>query len=621
MVATGARGLRGRPGTRLAGRRGRANAAVRLAAVTVPPPDIAHPGPVPAGARRPDRSRWVDSAGLSIAVYEWGDPDGPVIFMAHGGFDFAGTFDLLAPMLADAGWRCVSWDARGHGHSQHASLYSWTADERDALAVLDTVTAEPVVFLGHSKGGGMMLDMAHAVPHRLSHLVNLDGLPSRNAWPDLAERERTSMLHGELTGWLDHRRRAATLTRKPGTRRELAERRQRMNPRLDLDWLEYVVPVGATEDDDGWRWNIDPSLRFGGFGPWRPEWAMEHLPGIGVPVLGVLGLEMEVMGWGTRPEDVLGNLPPLGRYEGLDGVGHFMHIEAAATVGALVLDFLGDPPVAGGGRTAPRQVAPAWEPPGLPALPAGVRRLVHGRSQLALHELRGPRADAHPRGTGTPDANPPGTGTPEAADAPGLPAAAGCRPLLLLHGLGEATGDLPPAAAAWPGPVVGLDLTGHGYSSVPLGGGYTAEVLMADVDAALAELGPVTLLGRGLGAYVSLLAAGGRPTLVRGAVLTDGPGLVGGGIRPHSPSLPPVDHRWTSTPDPMVRHELARDVRPPDYAVEFVRQALEWSGLAEPIAVCTRVRPEWLQAVVDQPGVIDTTVAAALARYADAPDP
>ena len=73
------------------------------------PPNIAHPGAYP-GARRPDRSRWVSSAGLRIATYEWGDPDARVILMAHGGFDFAGTFDGFAPLLADAGYRVVSWD-------------------------------------------------------------------------------------------------------------------------------------------------------------------------------------------------------------------------------------------------------------------------------------------------------------------------------------------------------------------------------------------------------------------------------------------------------------------------------------------------------------------------------
>lgn len=560
------------------------------APVWVDPPDITTPDPPYPGARRPDRSRWVVSDGLHIATYEWGDPEAPVIFMAHGGFDFAATFDLLAPRLADAGWRCVSWDARGHGSSEHAELYSWTADERDAMAVLDAITDEPVVFLGHSKGGGMMLDMAHAAPHRLSHLVNLDGLPSRNAWPDVAGRERTAMVHAALTDWLDHHRATATAQRHPGTIAELAARRARMNPRLDPAWLEYIVPIGATERADGWRWNIDPTLRLGGFGPWRPEWAMEHLPGIGVPVLGVLALETEVMGWGTTPADVLDNLPPQGRYAGLEGVGHFVHIEAPDAVAELVVDFLGDPPVRGGGRRARAATAPGWEV-------AEARRshtevaasvvLHHGHCQLALHHLRAAtEPDAHP--------------------------------LLLLHGLGEHTDDVPAAADGWTGDIWGLDFTGHGRSTLPAGGGYTAELLMGDADAALAHLGPATVLGRGLGAYVALMLAGGRPEVVRGAVLTDGPGLVGGGIRPSTPALPTLQRTEWSTPDPLALWELSRDVRPPDYAVEFVRLATEWSGLDTPVSVCTRVRPEWLAAVVAHPGVADTNVVTALGRYAHA---
>jgi hypothetical protein len=120
---------------------------------------------------------------------------------------------------------------------------------------------------------------------------------------------------------------------------------------------------------------------------------------------------------------------------------------------------------------------------------------------------------------------------------------------------------------------------------------------------------------------VALLAAGGRPDKVRGAVLTDGPGLVGGGIRPHSPTLPRLGPAPTPRPDPVVMLEMARDVRPPDYATDYVRQALEWSGLDTPVAVCTRVRPEWITAVVDQPGVLDTTVPDALRRFTSATHP
>ena len=115
-----------------------------------------------------------------------------------------------------------------------------------------------------------------------------------------------------------------------------------MNPRLELDWLRYLVTVGARHDDDGWRWKIDPSLRLGGFGPWRPEWSMQRVPGIGVPFLGVLGLEVEVMGWGTAPEDVDPVPAARRRFVPLEGVGHFVHIEQPRLVADLVLDFLSD---------------------------------------------------------------------------------------------------------------------------------------------------------------------------------------------------------------------------------------------------------------------------------------
>lgn len=211
--------------------------------------------------------------------------------------------------------------------------------------------------------------------------------------------------------------------------------------------------------------------------------------------------------------------------------------------------------------------------------------LTHVRVQLALHQLRS------------------GTG----------------RPLLLLHGLGEHTPhQAPDWTDAWPGPVHGLDLTGHGGSSRTSGGGYTCEILMADADAALAELGPCTVVGRGLGAYVSLLVAGARPEAVRGAVLCDGPGLAGGGPAPQSPLVitapaGPVD---TELPDPYALLELARDVRPEDYATTYARQALQFSGLEAPLAVAAVVRPPWLAAVAAEPGVVSESLAEALARFA-----
>ena len=223
------------------------------------------------------------------------------------------------------------------------------------------------------------------------------------------------------------------------------------------------------------------------------------------------------------------------------------------------------------------------DPTAMTAITAEPTMLVHARARLALHELR---------------------------DGPG-------RPLLLLHGLGECTPSEPPSYLEhWPGRVLGLDFTGHGRSTRPVGGGYTAEVLLGDVDTALRHIGEATLFGRGLGAYLALLAAGARPDVVRGSILADGPGLVGGGTRPGSPWVVTIPGDMTADePDPFALAELSRDVRPPDYATTWVRHAIEYGPLDTPIAVTTVVRPEWIEGVVAKPGVVDCTIAEALALY------
>lgn len=217
--------------------------------------------------------------------------------------------------------------------------------------------------------------------------------------------------------------------------------------------------------------------------------------------------------------------------------------------------------------------------------------LTHAKVRLALHTLR-PEAD--------------------------VDGGSGGHPLLLLHPLAMGSPAALPVDVvdAWPHAVHALDFTGHGSSTVPEGGGYTAETLMADVDIALAHVGRATLCGAGLGAYVALLIAGARPQLVRGAILRDGPGLTGGSPTPTSTVIRPPDPGATRTPDPFALAELSQDVRPPDYATAYVRQATHLSGLEHPITVCAVSRPDWLAAVVDEPGVRCADLAAALRHYA-----
>ena len=209
--------------------------------------------------------------------------------------------------------------------------------------------------------------------------------------------------------------------------------------------------------------------------------------------------------------------------------------------------------------------------------------LRHNRIELALHELR--------------------------------PATGAGHPLLLLHGLGERTpATVPIDAESWSGAIWGLDFTGHGESTLPVGGGYSAEVLLGDVDAAINHLGTVTLIGRGLGGYIALLAAGARADAVHGAIITDGPGLTGGTYESSVPQVVRLKNQG-ETPDPYALHELSRDVRAADYALDFVQFSTANSELSEPINVSATYRPAWLEAVAAAPGVASLPISDALDLY------
>lgn len=187
--------------------------------------------------------------------------------------------------------------------------------------------------------------------------------------------------------------------------------------------------------------------------------------------------------------------------------------------------------------------------------------------------------------------------------------------LLVLHGLGEES-SMPPAPwDQWSAGIWALDFTGHGQSTLPTGGGYTCELLMSDVDIALAHLGPCTILGRGLGAYIALLISGGRPELTRGIVLADGPGLTGGGSEPTSAMWAVPGDQDGSTPDKHALIELSADLRPPDYATSFLRLLMAHSDMETPLVVTAKSQPPWVGAVANEPGVVSESISQAFDRY------
>ena len=76
----------------------------------------------------------------------------------------------------------------------------------------------------------------------------------------------------------------------------------------------------------------------------------------------------------------------------------------------------------------------------------------------------------------------------------------------------------------------------------------------------------VKMLRHSLRKRQALLLAGLRSAQVPGVVLSDGPGIAGGGTEPGSPSIVAPAEQSAGTPDPWALTDLATDVRPQDYA-------------------------------------------------------
>jgi pimeloyl-ACP methyl ester carboxylesterase len=302
---------------------------------------VSVPEPCFPEAVAPERRRHLDSYGVKLVLHEWGDPHAPPVLLAHGMWDHGRGFDLLAPRLAER-FRVVALDARGHGDSDWADAYSWPSDVADLVNVLHSLGA-PAHLVGHSKGGGQVMDAACLAPDLVRSVVSIDGFGPPPEGFDHPRRPRETRTFSEhFTEYLDRRRRAHQRHRwrSYASLEDLVERRRAQNPRLSKEWLHYFVFHAARPIEGGWTWKSDP-LATDGFGPWKVEWIGPSWRQLRAPLLALIGSEPDT--WGPLPEVVLAerlaNVPQLSRAT-VPGAGHFVHMEEPAQTAEVLLAFL-----------------------------------------------------------------------------------------------------------------------------------------------------------------------------------------------------------------------------------------------------------------------------------------
>jgi pimeloyl-ACP methyl ester carboxylesterase len=294
------------------------------------------------GAVPPERTRRFDSLGIALHVSEWGDPAGPPLVLCHGMFDNGRGFDLLAPLLAER-FRVIAVDARGHGDSAWADAYVWGCDVLDVANLLRSL-GRPAQLVGHSRGGGIAIDVALQAPELVRQLANIDGFgppPDGFDVPAMRPRDPRSVAE-RCADFLDARRSAAAehAQRSYPSLDDLIERRRAQNPRLSLPWLRYFVFHCARRTARGWSWKADLNAARG-FGPWRPDWVSIGWHLLRPPMLAIVGSEQDT--WGPLPESIIG--PRLAKVPRLEratvaGAGHFVHMEQPEGTARVLLEFL-----------------------------------------------------------------------------------------------------------------------------------------------------------------------------------------------------------------------------------------------------------------------------------------
>jgi pimeloyl-ACP methyl ester carboxylesterase len=266
----------------------------------------------------------IDLDEITINVRD--DGAGPAVVLLHGWPDTGDVWRHQVPELVARGYRVIAPDLRGFGASSRPveiSAYAARHLVADVVAVLDHMKIDRAHLVGHDWGAAVAWIAAASVPDRVATLSALSvGHPAAFAHAGLRQLEKSwYMLLFQFAGvaeeWLS-----------ANQFRNL--RRWSSHPDINEVVERLSDPGALTASLNVYRAN-------------RPARSLikppRRLPPVKAPTLGVwssrdLALTEKSM---TGSSDYV-NGP--WRYERMEGVGHWMQLEAADELNALLLDFL-----------------------------------------------------------------------------------------------------------------------------------------------------------------------------------------------------------------------------------------------------------------------------------------
>jgi 3-oxoadipate enol-lactonase len=145
----------------------------------------------------PWRTATVASGGESIYYEVTGADAAAAVVLTHGAGGSHAAWFQQVPVLADAGYRVVTWDSRGFGRSTFDSgVLGTEAAVADLVAVLDAAGIDRAHVVGQSMGGWWATAAALAHPQRLRSLTLSNTVAG--LWTDALHRHFADFVAGAV---------------------------------------------------------------------------------------------------------------------------------------------------------------------------------------------------------------------------------------------------------------------------------------------------------------------------------------------------------------------------------------------------------------------------------------
>lgn len=277
------------------------------------------------------KEKKINVNGLNIAYLEYyeNETEIPLIFL-HGWLDNAASFNQLIPHLKPR--HSLILDLPGHGLSDHIAPYAYyhfIDGISQVIALLDALSIDKVILVGHSLGGCLASMIAGSIPQRIHQLILLDALGPISA------KACDSGIHYQ--NYIKQLQNIGKKSLRTYTSIAQACQVRGQNGYLKAELVRDIVNRGMSSHDKGYRWRHDPRLMLSSPLKMTQSQVVSFLKEVTAPTLLLNALK----GFSFNPDLMKERIDAVKNIKVKNiNCGHHLHIELPQVCAKYINDFL-----------------------------------------------------------------------------------------------------------------------------------------------------------------------------------------------------------------------------------------------------------------------------------------